>query len=81
MDRPEGETTAFADLPPKLRAAKFRELAYQTKWSAARAEGQQRASADGERRHLASAGKPRRARDRGEQRLRSVGPLSTQLRG
>jgi hypothetical protein len=38
----ETELTAVADLPPKLRAAKFRELAYQAKCSAARAQGEQR---------------------------------------
>jgi hypothetical protein len=39
---PEAEITDLADLPPAIRAAKFRELAFQAKCSAARTEGAQR---------------------------------------
>ena len=38
----EDESIAYNDLPPELRAAKFRELAFQAKCSAANAQGEQR---------------------------------------
>ena len=38
----ENEVTALADLPPTERAAKFHQLAYEAKCSAARTEGTHR---------------------------------------